>query len=170
MIATGTMRNRKRLATLCTLGIVLALGLSACTFLFSNPPVPTLILGEVIALGGCGELLLSVTNMPDGGMASISIVVGGIAYDAAKIANLTAVGLQGFEVLAEQFVGGNGGLSAAHSCAGLPAGKFVLLRFDATGDVTLTDFTFDKTKIALGDDDNQAITFDLTTAVDYYTD
>jgi len=162
------MSRRRRWAVLCVVGLAVAVGLSACTYLFSDAPVPTLILGEVMILGGRGELMLSVNDMPDGGLASAAVVLGGITYDVGKISNVTVEALYGFEVLAEQFAGGLGGFVVAHACAGLPSGGFVKLHFDVTGNVTLNDFGFTKGDISLGDDNNDLIVFEMTDAYKHY--
>jgi len=151
--------------------IGLVLGLAACMELFSGVRTPTLILGEIRVAGGRGEILLSVSDMPDGGLASFAVHVTGIEYPAV-VANVAVEGLNGFEVLAQQFtVGspGSGGFLVAHASAGLPAGEFAKLTFDISGTVVLSDFTFDQSKISMGDDDNHLISpFEIKEAYHYY--
>lgn len=155
-------------AVLCPLALVLLTGLTACTFLFSDGPMPTLILGEVLIVGGRGELLLSVADMPDGGLASASVVIGGIIYNQAKVSNVAVEGLVGFEVMAEHFAFGVGGFMAVHCCAGLQGGGFAKLRFDVNGDVTLSDFVFTEAAITLYDDSNDSIAFEMTDEYSFY--
>jgi len=159
----------RRLLLLSALGAGLVLGLAGCMELFTGAGTPTLILGEVRLFEGRGEILLSVRDMPDGGLASVAVQITGITY-TDKVDNVRVEGLNGFEVLAQQFdpSPGSGGFFVAHPCAGLPAGEFAKLVFDVTGTVTLDEFTVDKNDIAMGDDSNMAITFVMDEAYHYY--
>ena len=161
-------KQRRWWATLFVLGFIVATGLTACMNVISTPQVPTLILGEVVIIGGRGELLLSVTNMPDSGLASVAVDLGGIMYDPAKISNVTLEGVFGFKIVVEQFVGGIGGFVAVQPSAGLPGGGFVKLCFDVTGNVSLADFQFTKADFTFADDNHQAFDFEMTDVHEYY--
>jgi len=164
------MSRKVRGAVICLAALAVALGITACMHWFTAAPVPTLIIGPVTIVGNRGEILLSVTDIPGGGLASMAVnVLTGIQYPVGKVANITVVGLVGFEVLAQQFIAGVGGFLVAHASAGLPAGDFVKLVFDVTDPtVTLADFTFNKPSIDLGDDNNQDVVYQIQDAFKYY--
>lgn len=156
------------MAILWAIALATAFGISACMNWFAGSPTPTLLVGPVIVTGDRGEILLSVTNMPDGGLASLAVSLGGIAYDPAKVSNVSVEALRGFTILAEQFDADDGGFVVAHSCAGLHDGGFVKLKFTVKGSPTLADFSITKADISMGDDDNNAITFQLEDEFAYY--
>ncbi len=162
------MNRRIRGAVIFLAAIAVAIGLTACVNWFSAAPQATLLLGPVVINGDRGEILLSVKNMPDGGLASMSVVLGGITYDVAKVSNVSVEPLAGFTVLAEQFAAGSGGFLVAHSCAGLHDGAFVKIVFTATNNPTLADFAFTKADMQLGDDSNNSIAFAFQDAFAYY--
>jgi len=169
------MSRKVRGAVICLVALAIALGITACMNWFTGAPVPTLIIGPVTLLSGGtrGEILLSVTDMPGGGLASMAAnVLTGIQFDPAKVANITVVGLAGFEILAQQFGIPNpnfGGFFAAHAVTGLAAGDFAKLVFDVTDpSVTINDFVFNPASIDLGDDNNQDITYQIRDAYKYY--
>ena len=172
MIHGSDARRYQRCVLVSLVAIAVVLGITACMHWFAAAPVPTLIIGPVTLLGGGnrGEILLSVTDMPGGGLASMAAnVLTGIVYDPLKVANISVVGLAGFEVLAQQFIAGVGGFLVAHAVTGLPAGDFVKLVFDVTDpSVTLADFTFNQASIDLGDDSNQDVAYQIMDAFKYY--
>jgi hypothetical protein len=165
----GHMNRWIRGAVICLVAIAIGVGITACMNWFTGAPEPTLLLGPVVIIGNQGEILLSVNNMPDGGLASLAIVLGGITYDAAKISNVSVEPLVGFVVLAEQFAAGIGGFLIAHSVAGLHDGAFAKITFKAANNPTLADFVFTKADMSMGDDSNNAIAFVLQDAFAYYS-
>lgn len=162
------MGNWWRWLAVSAVGVMVILSLTACMNPLTGPKTATLVLGEVHQIGGHGEILLSVVNMPDGGLASVAVQITGIQYDQTKISNVAIAGLNGFDVLAEQFVSGSGGFVVAHPCAGLPSGEFAKLTFDANASVSLLDFAFTKSDIDMGDDSNNVIVFQMTDDYNYY--
>jgi len=162
------MSAKRQWALVCVAVVALVAALVGCTHLFTGSRVPTLLLGEVTITADRGQILLSAKNMPDGGLASVAVTLGGIIYDVAKIDNVSVEGLSGFEVPAQQFAGGNGGFVLVHPSAGLPAGAFAKITFDATGDPTLADFAFSKGDISLADDSYHAVSFQLQDEYAYY--
>lgn len=163
------MNRKTRCAVIGLAAIAVAIGMTACMNWFTGVPEPTLLLGPVVIIGDQGEILLSVKNMPDGGLASLAVVLGGITYDVSKISNVSVEPLAGFTVLAEQFTGGIGGFMVAHACAGLHDGAFAKITFDATNDPSLADFVFTKSDMSMGDDSNNAVAFVLQDAFTYYS-
>ncbi len=162
------MRRTTRTSILCVTALVMVSGITACMHGFNDDSVPTLIVSPVTISGNQGEILLSVENMPDGGLASLAVSLGGIAYDPAKISNVSVEALLGFTILAEQFDSDDGGFVVAHSCAGLHDGGFVRLKFTVKGAPTLADFTITEADISMGDDDNNAIAFQIQDEFEYY--
>lgn len=163
------MNRRIRVAVICLTAIAVVIGITACMNWFAGAPEPTLLLSPVVINGDRGEILLSVKNMPDGGLASLAVVLGGIEYGTSgKISNVSVEALAGFVVLAEQFDADDGGFLVAHSCAGLHDGAFAKIVFTATGGPVLADFVFTKADITMGDDSNNAIAFEIRDAFAYY--
>ncbi len=162
------MNRRIRGAVLCLAMIGLAIGITACMSWLATDPVPTLLVGPVSITGDRGEILLSVKNMPDGGLASMAVNLGGIGYDSGKISNVSVEALLGFSILAEQFDADDGGFLIAHSCAGIHDGGVVKLKFKVTGTPTLADFTITEADISMGDDNNNAIAFQFKDEFAYY--
>ena len=104
------MNRRIRVAVICLTAIAVVIGITACMNWFAGAPEPTLLLSPVVINGDRGEILLSVKNMPDGGLASLAVVLGGIEYGTSgKISNVSVEALAGFVVLAEQFDADDGG-------------------------------------------------------------
>ena len=163
------MNRWTRGVVICLSALAITVGITACMNWFTGAPEPTLLLGPVVIIGDQGEISLSVKNMPDGGLASLAIVLGGITYDVSKISNVAIEPLAGFTVLAEQFIAGVGGFMVAHSCAGLHDGAFAKIAFKATNSPTLADFVFAKADMSMGDDSNNAIAFVLQDAFAYYS-
>ena len=161
------MNRRIRGAVICLTAIAVVIGITACMNM-TGVTGPTLLLSPVTIIGDRGEILLSVKNMPDGGLASLAVVLGGIAYDDTKISNVSVEALAGFMVLAEQFDVDDGGFLVAHSCAGLHDGAFAKIVFTATGNPVLADFVFEPTDITMGDDSNNAIAFEIQDEFAYY--
>lgn len=169
------MGAKSRLLCLALLAVVLALGLTACMGGWFTPQLrATLIVGDPVAKGGKFEVIISVTNMPDGGLASIAVDADGMTYDNAKISNIGATGLNGFTVTASEFndATGKGRFVIANPATGVEGGTILKLTFDANAAVTSADIgssRFTKSKITLGSDLNTLITtWTLGTAKAYY--
>jgi hypothetical protein len=164
------MRGRIQVALLAALATGLVLGLSACMGNWLGTQTKaTLIIGDPVVSTGKGQLILSVSDMPDEGLASLAVYLGGMTYVTTKVSNVVVTGMNGFTVLASQFVGGNGGFVIVNPTSGTVTGPVAKLEFDVTGTVASTDFTFAKTNITLGSELNTLITtWDLGTGKAYY--
>jgi hypothetical protein len=157
------------------LAVGLIVGLSACMgHWFTPPQVATLIVGDPVASGGKWKVLISVANMPNGGLASMAVDADGITYNNAKISNIVATGLNGSTVLASEFddATGKGRFVIANLATGSVGGTILEFTFDTNATVTSADLGsagFDKTKITLGSDINTLITtWSLGTTKAYY--
>ena len=170
------MGARIRLVVVGLLAVGLILGITACMGRWFTPKqVATLIVGDPVATGGKYEVLISVANMPDGGLASMAVDVDGMTYNTTKISNIVATGLNGFMVPASEFndATGKGRFVIANPNAGSVGGTVAKLTFDANAAVTSADIgssRFTKSKITLGSALNTLITtWDLSSnAADYY--
>lgn len=165
------MRGRVQVLLLAVLATGLVLGLSACMGnWFGTSTKATLIIGDPIVISaGKGQLILSVADMPQEGVASLAVDVGGMTFIATKISNIVVTGINGFTVLAKDFVGGNGRFVIANPTSGTVTGPVAKLEFDVTGTVTSTDFIFVKANITLGSDLDALITpWVLGTGKAYY--
>ncbi len=162
----GRRGRRGRVYWAAGLGLGLIACLTGCLMggWWSDATVATLVIGEVANTGATGEILLSVRDMPAGGLASIAVVIGGMTYDDERISSVTIEGLDGFTVLASEFddATGRAGFLLAHPSGGLVDGDFARLTFDTTSSASVrTDFDFDEAQITLGDDNNETIPFEL---------
>jgi hypothetical protein len=147
------MRGRIQIAVLAVLATGLVLGLSACMGNWLGTQTKaTLIIGDPVVSTGKGQLILSVADMPQEGLASLAVDLGGMTYTAAEVSNVVVTGINGFTVLASQFVGGNGRFVIVNPTSGTVTGPVAKLEFDVTGTVTSTDFIFVKANITLGSD------------------
>ena len=113
---------------------------------------PTLYLGKPVISNGQGELTVSVTNMPDGGLAAIQVDLGGMTYDPEKISDLKVAGLNGFIVLKSEFAEGKGHFMLIDILSGVENGSILKLTFSAHGNVTVGDIVLSKDKIKLVSD------------------
>jgi hypothetical protein len=166
------MGARTRLVVATALLVGLAVGLTGCMGgLFAPQQIAALLVGEPVATGGKWEVVLSVAKMPNGGLAWLEIDLGGVTYDNAKISNVEAREVNGFQVLASKFddATGKGRFLVANAAVGVEGGVVVKLVFDANAAVSLGDITFDKSKITLGNDQNTLISvWDLLTDKVFY--
>jgi len=170
------MAVRMRLVVLGLLAVGLIVGLSACMGFFQNTAqTPTLIIGKPAVSGNRGEVLISVTNMPNQGLASIAIDDKGITFDDIDASSIKATGLNGFRVLTQDFatIAGKGCLLAVNPSAGSVGGTIVKITFEVTGaNPALGIADADKGKVDLGTALNTLIaqgTWALSSnAADYY--
>lgn len=166
--------HRLRLVGAGFLTVGLIVGLSACMGFFQNTAqTPTLIIGKLALSGNRGEVLISVANMPNKGLASIAIDDKGITFDDIEAASIEVTGLNGFTVLAQDFTttAGNGRLVAANPTSGSVGGTIIKVTFEVTGaNPAFGIADADKGKVDLGSALNTLITtWDLSSnAADYY--
>ena len=167
---SGVRLLRVIVMVVVSLGLLLAL--SACTGQwFTREQRAFLVIGTPVITGTHGEVIISVVNMPQKGMAVMAVNVDGLTYSNAKISNIILVGLNGFTVLASEFddTTGSGRFVIANADAGSVAGTVAKLTFDVTGSVSSTDVTFHTPHIELGSHLNTLITgWQLSTGKAYY--
>jgi hypothetical protein len=165
--------RRVRLRLLSLLAVGLAVGLHACTGnWFGAAEGPTLIIGKPVVAGGKGEVMISVANMPKGGLASIAIDDLGITYTNISPVSVQATGQNGLTVLAQDFTTtpGKGRLVAANPTSGSVGGTVLKITFTPSGGTpTFTIQSGDKGKVTLGSALNTLITaWELGTTKAYY--
>ncbi len=165
--------RRVRLRLLSLLVVGLAVGLHACTGnWFGTAEGPTLIIGKPVVAGEKGEVMISVANMPSGGLASIAIDDLGITYTNISPVSVQATGQNGFTVLAQDFTTtpGKGRLVAANPTSGSVGGTVLKITFTPSGGApTFTIQSGDKGKVTLGSELNTLITaWELGTTKAYY--
>ena len=168
------MGARTRLIVVAVLALGLILGLTACMGQWFTPKqVATLIIGKLMAAGNRGEVVISVANMPNGGLAGIRIgKVGdeGITFTNIDASSIIATGLNGFTVQAQDFAtnAGKGCLLAVKPATGSVGGPILKITFEVTGaNPTLT--IPDASKVELSSDLNTLITtWTLGTDKAYY--
>lgn len=124
----------------------LAVALASCTgHWFTPPQLGNLIVGPPVPMGGRYEVLISVADMPDGGLAGIQF--GTDADPAIEFSNdvdvltIVAEGLSGFRVTAQSYTAGppaEGSLMAVYGGVAVVSGQVLKLSFEATGNPTVT--------------------------------
>lgn len=143
-------------------GIAGLLALFACTGLWNTVSEPTLVIGHPVFQGGQGYILLSVTNMPESGVATLAIEDLGYA----NMTDVRVEGEGGFLTLFEEFVGGQGTFLVAHPINGIRSGKIAKLIFQPTG---VPSITFGPTTdVTLGSGTNDHITAQIDLDPGYY--
>jgi len=165
------VRTRWVAASLLLLGV--GIGLTACMGGWFNPQLAaTLIIGAPVARGGGYEVLISVASMPDGGLASIAVDDLGFTHTNVDGNSVVATGLNGFVVLAQDFVTtpGRGRLTAVNAATGIEGGTIIEVTFTAIGaNPAFTIEQADKGKVSLGSHHNTTIgTWTLGTGKAYY--
>ena len=153
----------------------LLVGLSGCLACWDTAvELPTLIVGPVMKVGAEGYVLVSVANMPDGGLAAIqfgklcdpAITYSGIVPDSIRVQ-----GRNGFEVLLEDFTTApcRATLLAVSACVALVDGEILKFTFTVTGANPTFEIP-DASKVTLGDASYAMITgWNLDTTSGYYT-
>jgi len=164
----GVIAVRSRRVVVGVLAVGLIFALTACMGgWFTHEQTATLIIGQPAISGNRGEVLISVTNMPNQGLASIAIDDQGITTANIDPTSVQVEGLNGFTILASEFVDTHGCLAAANSTSGSVGGTILKITFEVTG--ANPTFTLDKTKVSIGNALNTLITtWDLNIDTSYY--
>jgi len=152
---------RSRFAAFCLLAIGVVFVLTACMGQwFTQEQKAYLVIGTPVVTGSYGEVIISVVNMPQEGMASMAVNVDGMTYTNAKITGIVLAGLNGFTVLASEFndATGKGRFVIGNANAGSIAGTVAKLTFDVSGSVGSGDVAFHELHIKLGSHLNTFIT------------
>ncbi|MCX6093266.1 MAG: hypothetical protein NTY63_00365 [Candidatus Bipolaricaulota bacterium] len=149
--------------------VAVMLVIAACAG-FWNTPVQfgKLIVGAVQVMGTTGTVLVSVADMPDGGLGAIQF--GTVGNEAITFTNIDAAsikveGKNGFVVLAQAFAGGTGALIAA-GCDGVVGGEILKFTFTVTGAHPTLIVT--KAKVKLVSETNAFITTWELSSTAYY--
>jgi len=166
------MAGRVRYVILVLLAVGVVLALTACMGQwFTHEQGATLIIGNVVMTGNCGEVIISVANMPDGGLSSVGVSDQGIAFGDIKAASIEVEGLNGFTVASSHFsaTANKGCLVATNITSGSEAGTILKITFETNG--PNPTFTADKTKVSIWSALNTLITtttWDLKTDASFY--
>ena len=155
--------------------LALALALTSCMGQWFTPLLTgKLIAGPPVRVGAQYEVLISVADMPDGGVAGIQL--GTDTEPAITFTNnvdgltITAEGLSGFRVTAQSYTAGppvEGCLIAVYGGAPIESGPVVKLSFEATG---LPEVTLIEARVVLANDLPAWIAgWGLVTDAAYYT-
>jgi len=160
---------RSRFAAFCLLAIGVVFVLTACMGQwFTHEQKAYLVIGAPVVTGNHGEVIISVVNMPSEGAASIAIDDEGITYTNITGTSVNAEGLNGFTVLAQDFVitPGKGRLAAFNTNVGITGSPILKITFETTGNPT---FTVTKAKVSIGSHLNTFITnWEPSTSKAYY--
>jgi hypothetical protein len=156
----------KRGAILVVL-LALTIVLPGCMKWFTPPQEVEVVFSAPTDVGGHGEIVVSVLNVPDGGLASISIdsLIGFLS----GMRSVTVTPLSGFRVLAEHVDETAGILKAAavRPAGGLDSGAVLKLGYETAG---TPDLDFDQIgAVVLGTDQNTRVLYRGLSEADYYT-
>lgn len=108
---------------------------------FTPPQLGRLIVGPPVPKGGRYEVLISVADIPNGGLAGIqlgTVVLPAIAFHNVDASTIVAKGLSGFRVAAQGYSAGGGYLIAVYDGVAIESGQLLRLSFEATGNPTVT--------------------------------
>jgi hypothetical protein len=152
--------------------VVVSLITAACAGFWNTPAqLGKLIAGPVQVTGTAGYVLVSVADMPGGGLAAVQFgTIGGeaIAFTNIDPASIRIEGKNGFVVLAEAFdvTPNKGALIAANGTTGVVGGEILRFTFTVTG--ANPTFSVTKAKVKLVSDTNAFITAWELSSTAYY--
>jgi len=127
------------------------------------------VIGTPVIIGTHGEVIISIVNMPQQGMAVMAVDLGGLTYTNTKRTSIVVAGLNGFIVLANEFDDTTAKGRFVIANAGSVAGTVAKLTFDVTGNVGSADITFHEPHIELASHLNTLITgWELSSGKAYY--
>jgi len=160
----------RRCSWAAALAAAILLALSGCSGFFSTPPqLGTLIVGSVQRTGASGYVLVSVADMPGGGLAAVKL--GEVGHEAILLtdidpASVKIEGKNGFILLAQKFGASGGVVVAADAAGGVVGGEVLKFTFTVTGPNPA--FAVVKANIELASDAEAFITtWNLKTTADY---
>ncbi len=166
------MRSKGRLILAGLVAAALAVSLFGCMGnWFTQTQTASLIIGNPVISGTTGMILVSVTSMPNNGLASLAVRTGGLTLLKDKVANVKVTGLNGFTVLAQDFNQTTGALRfvVANANAGSVGGTVAEVAFTGTGTITSGDIKATAADIQLGSAGNALITaWQLVAGQAYY--
>ena len=155
------MWAKTRSLALTLLALAICFALTACMGQWFTPnQQATLVIGNIVKTGNQGEVLVSVVNMPDGGAAAILLGTlnnEAITFHDIDPSTITATGLNGFAVLAQDFTTNNGMgcLLGINPSTGITGGEILRITFKIDGaNATLTVPQANKVRIKLASDLN----------------
>ncbi len=166
------MRSKARLVFIGVLATVLVISISACMGnWFTQTETISLIIGNPVVSGGTGTILLSVTSMPNDGLASLAIKAAGLTLPKDNVSSVKVAGLNGFAVLAQNYGSSTGDVRfvVANANAGSTGDTIAKITFTVTGTIDSSDIGSDAAQMSLGSAMNTLITgWRLVTGSAYY--
>lgn len=154
--------NRAKFVLLVIMLASIVVNFSACV---SFKPSTALIIKDVEVadrLGAKAKIYIAVTGMPNGGIATIQVNVGGFSWDPNMIKILDIKGLNGFTVLAKSFdnTKGTGGFGATNPTNGVQSGNILelIVKRVIPSNVTSTGLEIAKSVLFMADAANNWIT------------
>jgi len=161
------MIGSPRAVSILAMLLALILVLAGCMRWFTPRQEVELVFSEPTGTGGHGEVRVSVLNVPDGGLASMSI--DSLLGFLGGMGNVTVTPSSGFRILAEYVDEASGimKVAAVRSAGGLDSGTILTLSYETAG---TPDLDFGKIgTVVLGTDDNTRVTYRGVSEADYYT-
>lgn len=154
------MRSKGRLILIGLLAGLLAVSLFGCMGnWFTQTQKASLIFGDPVISGGTGTILVSVTNMPAGGLAALAAEAGGLTLPETKVSNVNVTGLNGFTVLAQDYNATTGDVLfvVSNANAGSTGGTVAKITFTASGSIAASEITTSSSDMQLGSAQNTLI-------------
>jgi hypothetical protein len=152
------MRSKGRLVLAGLLVALLAASLFGCMGnWFTQTQKASLIFGNPVASGGTTTILVSVTNMPSGGLASLAVQADGLTLPKTKVADVKAAGLNGFTVLAQSYDPSTGNVLFVISNANAGSTGGTVAKITFTGSITAGDVATGASHMQLGSAQNTLI-------------
>jgi len=153
------MRSKGRLILAGLVAAALAASLFGCMGnWFTQTQKASLIFGNPVASGGTSTILVSVTDMPSGGLASLAVQAGGLTLPTAKVSNVQVSGLNGFTVLAQRYDSSTGNVLFVISNANTGSTGGTVAKITFTGSITAADVATGASHMQLGSAQNTLIT------------
>jgi len=166
------VRAKARLIVIGLLAVGVVVALAGCMgHWFTQTQTASLIIGDPVVGGGTGTILVSVTSMPNDGLASLAVKVGGLILPKAKVTNVKVTGLNGFTVLEPGYDSSTGNVVfvVCNANAGSVGGTVAKVTFSVTGTIASADITWNAAQLSLGSAQNTLITgWQLVTGKAYY--
>lgn len=168
----GCMRAivRRILAGLVTAALAISL-LGCMGNWFTQTQEASLIVGNPVVSGGASTIIVSVTRMPNGGLAALAVKAGGFTLPKAKVSNVQVAGLNGFTIPAQFYNPSTGDILfvVCNANAGSTGGTVAKVTFTAPATISSGDVVTNALAMSLGSADDTLITnWQLVTGKAYY--
>jgi len=166
------VRSKVRFIVISVLAVGITVALAGCMGNWlTQTQAASLIVGDPVVSGGTGTIIVSVTGMPNGGLASLAVKAGDLTLPKAKVSSVKVAGLNGFTVPAQFYNPSTGDILfvVCNANAGSTGGTVAKVTFAASGSISSGDIVTSASSMSLGSAANTLITnWELVTGKAYY--